>query len=254
MNKKIVLFVLLLGSLYYMSACKASREAKKNTTAEKETALIQARINEHLFDANSFSTKMKVKFAENGKSQIPVNVTLRMQRDSAIWISVAPALGISIEVARGLITPDSLWLIDKINKRYYAKDFAYIQNFIQYPLDFAQLQALLWGAYLPIDANFSRNKIADGTYVLENENATLFANAENFAISSFMVEEKAKNRFLQAQYSDYESIDNKNFATERHLIFTNQNKYDLYLTFSKIATNLSLEMPFKVSDGYTKMD
>ncbi len=40
-------------------------------------------------------------------------------RDSAVWVSVIPALG--IEMARALLTPDSLKLMDKLHDQYLRR-------------------------------------------------------------------------------------------------------------------------------------
>ncbi|MCB0807539.1 MAG: DUF4292 domain-containing protein, partial [Bacteroidales bacterium] len=52
---------------------------------------------------------------------------LRMRKDSAIWVSFSPALG--IEMARLLITEDSVKFINRINKTYFAGDYRVVNNF-----------------------------------------------------------------------------------------------------------------------------
>ncbi|MBK6894893.1 MAG: DUF4292 domain-containing protein [Flavobacteriales bacterium] len=47
-------------------------------------------------------------------------------RDSAVWVSITPALG--IEVARALLTTDSLFLIDKIHDTYWLGDTTQAQT------------------------------------------------------------------------------------------------------------------------------
>ncbi|HAR20844.1 MAG TPA: DUF4292 domain-containing protein, partial [Cytophagales bacterium] len=50
----------------------------------------------------------------DGTNQFSSPLTIRIRKDSVIWISVNPALG--IEVVRALITKDSIFVIDKIHK------------------------------------------------------------------------------------------------------------------------------------------
>ena len=54
----------------------------------------------------------------NGASE-DFTLSVRMARDSAIWVSLSPALG--VELARILLTPDSVQLISKVpmNKFVY---------------------------------------------------------------------------------------------------------------------------------------
>ena len=52
-------------------------------------------------------------------SSFSSGVQVRMVRDEAIFISLRPMLG--IEVGRLLITADSIYVIDKVHKRYAAE-------------------------------------------------------------------------------------------------------------------------------------
>ena len=46
--------------------------------------------------------------------------SMRIRSDSAIYISIAPILG--IEIARAIITPDSVKLINRLESTYYSGD------------------------------------------------------------------------------------------------------------------------------------
>jgi hypothetical protein len=92
---------------------------------------------------------------------------IRMKRDSAIWISVSPLMG--VEMLRVLITRDSVKYVSKIprNKHYYVGDFKAISEKLGMEVDFDMLQALLVGNPILFDKkqNF-RSKIDDQQYVL----------------------------------------------------------------------------------------
>ena len=49
------------------------------------------------------------------------DVNLRIRKDSAIWISITPLLG--IEAARVLINRDSLMILDRVHKTFSARDY-----------------------------------------------------------------------------------------------------------------------------------
>ncbi|RYG21494.1 MAG: DUF4292 domain-containing protein, partial [Chitinophagaceae bacterium] len=53
-----------------------------------------------------------------------VTMLIRIEKDKKIWVSVTAIAG--IEVARAVITPDSLLLRDNLNKTYARKPFSYI--------------------------------------------------------------------------------------------------------------------------------
>jgi hypothetical protein len=79
-----------------------------------------------------------------------------MRRDSAIWVSISPALG--IEVFRILLTPDSLKLISKVpdNKYYYVGRFDVLSDMLGTEIDFDMLQNLLVGNALGLDKDEGR--------------------------------------------------------------------------------------------------
>ena len=66
---------------------------------------------------------------------------IRIKKDSAIWMSLSPALG--IEVARAIFTQDSIKLVDKWNDKYYLGDYDYINSVFDADFDFTMLQDLL---------------------------------------------------------------------------------------------------------------
>jgi hypothetical protein len=74
-----------------------------------------------------------------------------MAKDSAVWLSISPALG--IEVARALITSDSLSLLSKIpdNKFGYITTIADLENWLHFELDLSDLQQILLGRPIGID-------------------------------------------------------------------------------------------------------
>jgi hypothetical protein len=94
--------------------------------------------------------------------------TIRMRKDSAIWVSIVPALG--IEMIRVMITPDSLKYLSKIpeNKFYYTGGFDEIGRLIGIDFDFEMLQDLLVGNAIGLekDEQRFRSEIDDNDYLL----------------------------------------------------------------------------------------
>jgi hypothetical protein len=79
------------------------------------------------------------------------SATVRMARDSVIWVSISPALG--VEVARLKLTPDSAFLISKVpnNRFHYAGDYAAVSDWLDTPIGFGDLQDVLVGRPMGLD-------------------------------------------------------------------------------------------------------
>jgi hypothetical protein len=82
--------------------------------------------------------------------------SIRMAKDSAIWVSLSPALG--VEVARLLLEPDSVRLISKIpgNRFHFAGDYAALSAWADTPLSFRDIQDILTGRPMGIDPEFDK--------------------------------------------------------------------------------------------------
>ena len=81
-------------------------------------------------DFDYLTAKSKFSFKSAKQDFDNTNVNIRMKKDSIIWLSVT---GVGLEVARGIITRDSIVFMDKIHRDYYV--FKYDQLSKQYNFD-----------------------------------------------------------------------------------------------------------------------
>ena len=101
---------------------------------------------------------------------------LRSVRDSAAWVSVVPALG--IEVARVLLTRDSLKLMDKVNDQYFVGDTTAAKARFGLQPSLALLQQALLGKAIGLDPlEKYRSDREDGQYVLTSKEKRKFVRA-----------------------------------------------------------------------------
>jgi hypothetical protein len=82
--------------------------------------------------------------------------TARIARDSVIWLSISPALG--VEVARLMLTQDSVFLMSKVpgDRFFYNGTYEAIELWAQTPLDFTDIQALLTGQSMRLNPEEDR--------------------------------------------------------------------------------------------------
>jgi hypothetical protein len=101
---------------------------------------------------------------------------LRCVRDSALWVSVVPALG--IEVARVLLTPDSLKIIDRVADQYFVGDTADTRRKFGLWPDPSFLQQALLGKAIGLDPTERyRSDREDRQYVLTSREKRRFIRA-----------------------------------------------------------------------------
>jgi hypothetical protein len=105
MNRSVLLFVTALLTLL-LTACKTTERVAKEKAVKNRTAgFVLKRYNESRFDYDWLGMKVDADFGTETESS-GFKATIRMRKDSLIWVSITPALG--IEMIRVMITPDSL--------------------------------------------------------------------------------------------------------------------------------------------------
>ncbi|MEZ4933273.1 MAG: DUF4292 domain-containing protein [Saprospiraceae bacterium] len=137
---KSTLFIALLFLLFGL-ACNPARRAQKDNLKPKSEKYLMKRLLSNQVSADWLGTKAKVSYRDEYMRE-SFTAYIRMKKDSAIWMSFKK---FSFEGARALITPDSIFVIDRINNQYLAKPFSYAQQEYHLPVGFAGLQAMLLG-------------------------------------------------------------------------------------------------------------
>ncbi|MGB0423113.1 MAG: DUF4292 domain-containing protein [Flavobacteriales bacterium] len=101
--------------------------------------------------------KLAVEY-DDGEQKRSFKANLRSKRDSVIWMSISPALG--VEVMRLMITPDSLKLISKIpgDKYYYEGSIDKLNEMAQSELSFYMIQDLLVGNAIGLEQGEDKYK------------------------------------------------------------------------------------------------
>lgn len=96
----------------------------------------------HVADYEWMSAKMNMDITAPGTELNDVSGTLRMRRDSTVWISASAFMG--MENLRILVTQDSVVMINRLNQTYLAEPISAIEPMSQ-GTSLQEIQALLLG-------------------------------------------------------------------------------------------------------------
>jgi hypothetical protein len=149
-NPYLILFfcwILILG-------CASNKTASTPETPielRPRSAMYLLKQNEKSWiDYHHIGMKLEGDFHSN-MEDIGFKCNVRIAKDSALWLSISPALG--IEVARALLLDDSLKLLSKIpdNKFGYLAPLEEIERWLHFQLDLEDLQNLMIGKPIGID-------------------------------------------------------------------------------------------------------
>ncbi|MEY3849646.1 MAG: hypothetical protein RJA38_87, partial [Bacteroidota bacterium] len=166
MNKYIVIFF-----IPFLFACKSKQVVEiQEPLKERSQAFLTRHIDKNKFDFEWLGMKLDAEFT-SGEEQQGFKATVRMRKDSAVSVSVSPALG--IEVLRLLVDKDSLKMVSEIpgDKYVFLGSVDQLTDLAKIDLDLSTLQDLLIGN--PIGLSREEGRMKSGIERLDVEYYTL---------------------------------------------------------------------------------
>jgi hypothetical protein len=227
----------------------------------------QVRKNDLRFDWVTAKYACEADF--DGKS-ISLKANIKAKKDSVIWMSITPALG--IEAARIKITSDSVFMINRINSTYFAGDFKFVNRMFNVESDFKMIQALLFGVnYTQFDESAFKSAIDDGNYLLSNirkrklrrtiqrndsldlEAQSIWLDPQSFRVSKFRFNDFSAKRELEANYSNFDTISGQLFPLQVIFSLRGDQQAKIQIQYSKVILNEPQSLPFTIPEKYEKI-
>ena len=180
-----------------------------SATAATSLRIEKARTEVADVEFNYLTAKAKIGFKSPQEELDNATINIRVQKDSLIWLSVSK---LGIEAVRGLISRDSIVIIDKIHREYSVYDFATLSRRFNFTMNFALLQALVLGN-VPLP-NQPAQKTKDGpdSVLLRQQNGNVlvenYIGTENRKLKKLMLTEQPVNNTLRLEYSDFAALSN----------------------------------------------
>ncbi len=255
-------YILVFFLLLTLGACKTIKK-----TAPEETTDVSAMNALQTLDENQSRFQwMTSRFSGsvNWKNKThSIAGSFRMKKDSAIYVSIAPLLG--IEVARALITVDSVKILNRLDATYYMGDINLLNKMFNTDVDYQMLQSLFLandfphfqdqGFVMEQSENFvrlhnpERKRIDDKGKPI---NQSMLLNPDDMRIKSNIVFVEQSNATLRADYENYENIKGNWLPTQLKIVFSSNNQVsDLDMAFSRTTLDEPKKMRFSVPSKYT---
>lgn len=176
----------------------------------------------------SLTSKLDIRLTA-GKSNINAKGEIRILNERAIQISVQPFLG--IEVLRLCITPDTLLIIDRINKRYLLEESGSAQAMLPEEINFRALQAMLTNQLFhsnrtqlqAADARLFRSETTAQGTLLKAQTGSLVNFAFSLDDQAHLIrtsgESRSGKQLFQCDYSDFRTVNSGLFPSRMQLAF-----------------------------------
>ncbi len=212
------------------------------------------RILKNGIDFNTFSAKVKVDFEGSDGKKSDFNAFIRLKKDSVMWISIIAALG--IEGFKVLVTPDSVKVINKIDKVIQLRSVEYLREVARIPLSFEELQDLLIGNPVYLDSNIVSYKKEERTVSLisigELFKHLVTVSGDDYSLQHSKLDDvdAVRARTADITYSGYETKGNIRFSTIRRITVSEKSKLEIRLEFKQWDFNGDLSFPFNMPRNY----
>ncbi len=221
----------------------------KLAVIEKIRPLLQNQIN-----FSTFSGKAKMHYQAMGqKNEFTSN--FRIKKDEVIWVAVQ-ALGGLVNVARVYVRPDSIFVVNYLQREVYKMPISDINKLLPVPVDFATMQNLIIGNV--IDKNGTPTDATDfgGTMSIQLQDKNLIQqityNKADNTMRTMQMHTGDNGAQGMIQYGNYEEVSGRKFATSRVINLSNNGEpYYLDMNFSSVAFDQQLDYPFSIPKGYT---
>lgn len=261
LNKGLVILC-MIGML---AACKAKKAVvipplppetrvvppvQTNGNSAKQDRILAVKNKLTKFNTLSIKAKAALSIGNNSND---VSMNIRIKNNEAIWVSVTAIAG--LEVARALITPDSVKVINRLENEYSRKPFSYIYEFTNNKISFGTLQAVLVGNLMPeflsesTDLTVQTEQTGLKT-LIGSMMYNVLVNDQNSVIQT-RLSDAAAGQSLVATYGDFQMISQQQIPHAIRMKSQAKNKnITLDLNFTKVELDAAADMPFRVPERF----
>ncbi|MEP2279842.1 DUF4292 domain-containing protein [Maribacter sp.] len=249
-------YVLLMVVIAFMASCKSTKVISGGTVDAKLSS--KSVIKAHYQNEAGFKTlagRVKINYSD-GESSQGVSVSLRMEKDKAIWMS-AP-----LGIVKAYITPDRVSFYNKLENEYFDGDFSYLSELLGTEVDFSILQNLLTGQAI-VDLREEKYDIgvsADTYRLTPKEQGTLYKTLfqiepQNFKMALQQLSQPADKRLLEIAYKNYQSIDKEVLPNEIMVKAISKDKENtIGLEFKNLELNGKVNFPYSIPKGFKEIE
>ena len=280
------LFWLLLVSVL-MFSCRTAKQVvtEKDIPLMTEHKLLKQIESNRLNDSTLFAKRIEVSFTD-GENSDNFKATLKISRDSFMQISLTAPLG--IEVARILLTQDSIKFVDVYHKKYFLADYDYFNQRYDVSLTYDFLQNIFTNTFsdftLLDESNLrtkryklDRTEMGYKLWTVDKKNAgkklkkfykqsgserdeiillqEILIDPTYFRPLSMSLKDLNEGVGISVRYENFVRFGEELFPEKmRFTLFSKKSNMDLNLKFQRMEFNVPVEPNFRILSKYKRME
>ena len=255
--------------LLFIYSCKPIEKTPRGPLFDRSAHFLFEKLKSNEFHYDWLSAKYSAEVTSGGKTT-SFKATLKCRKDSVIWMSISPALG--IEVARVHITKDTVRFMNRLNTTYFEGDFKYINKMLNIDIDFDILQSILIGNVFSYFEEEDFKTFIDKDYYLlstvrkrklkrtiqKNDSLNLVAQSiwlepRTFKIARYSFHDFNINRVFDVNYSDFAPVDSQLFPFKMRFELKGDKPALINIVYSKVIYDDSQNLPFTIPEKYERI-
>ena len=280
------LFWLLLVSVL-MFSCRTAKQVvtEKDIPLMTEHKLLKQIESNRLNDSTLFAKRIDVSFTD-GENSDNFKASLKISRDSFMQISLTAPLG--IEVARILLTQDSIKFVDVYHKKYFLADYDYFNQRYDVSLTYDFLQNIFTNTFsdftLLDESNLrtkryklDRTEMGYKLWTVDKKNAgkklkkfykqsgserdeiillqEILIDPTYFRPLSMSLKDLNEGVGISVRYENFVRFGEELFPEKmRFTLFSKKSNMGLNLKFQRMEFNVPVEPNFRILSKYKRME
>ncbi len=209
------------------------------------------------FGFEYFSARAKIVY-EDGNQRLNAIANIRMRKDSIIWMSVSK---LGVEGARLKVDRDSIYILDRLKKRYSARSLKQLSTDLDFDVDYAMIESVVLGNLIyPYTKEELDNQ---GNYLqyyqqLENFLFNNYIGKSTKKLEKLTVEDTASKNTISVNYGNFKEVESEifPFSIAALIKYAKESKDDITLNigFSKAEIKEGpLSFPFSTPSKYKRI-
>ncbi len=289
MKTKLILQLLFLfvALILGLASCKApSTITKERVRSISSNKLIKS-IEENAFDFDWLSIKRIACQYETPDNKTSFRANLKSEKDKRILLTFSK---LNVPVGRLLLTPDSVKLINYLEKNYLLKNYDFLSGVVNTDLDFGVVQSVLSNSPFsyrddPRDNDYKEfvSYIDSGMYVLQSlkkrklskierkgkevkidrylkkldeENFVvqyLYVDPNTFKIREIILDDRSNNRKVNIEFSNFTEVEKQLYPGNIDIHFESPtNTLKMKIKLSKFSLEEESNFNFKIPEKYSQ--
>jgi hypothetical protein len=246
-------------------------------------------IGENSFNYHSFDIKRISCQYETPHEKTSFRASLESVKDQYVLLSLTK---INMPVARVLLTPDSVKVINYFEKTYMTKDYSYLNKFFNADVDFDVIQSILTNDIFsyrddPRDHDFREfvTYADSGLYVLQSLKnrklqkierkrkeekidrylrkldeesliiQSLYVDPVHYKIRRIVLDDRDEQKNLTINFSEFQPVDGKLYPGDIQIRFTGPGDFlTVKIKLAKFSTQTDQEFSFKIPERYKRVN